>query len=262
MIRLTFHASLIASTCIPLLNLRTIDKQKISPEQKLPLRSIQTTESHWIEWPSLLCQNAILAACQLPKPGSTSLYVGILACIILAIPFPCDNTSPVVFKLTCCICLLCFPLTLGYWIPVWNWIGLPRIFLDDTCITLLRIFSHVFLVPLEHSETSTSSSSSDLAANSFTESSVISSAESAACSHKNWKDAPRLKELRQMIIRVHPFSIQSKSILSLSCVEHFEFLHVGTTVYVSGKQTCLRAPDKVEPHLATSTSKAYRHHYI
>lgn len=31
--------------------------------------------------------------------------------IILATPFPWDSTSPLAFKFTCCIFLLCFPLT-------------------------------------------------------------------------------------------------------------------------------------------------------
>jgi threonine/homoserine efflux transporter RhtA len=142
---------------------------------------MHTTQNHWMECPSRLCQEAILLACQLPKPGKTSLYCGMLACMILATPFPSDNNSPLTFKLTCCTCLLCFPLTLGaQMLPFF----LPG---DDISTASIRIFSHICLLPLEGSGSSSASlSSSESATKSVTVSAVISAADSAACSLRNY----------------------------------------------------------------------------
>ena len=104
-----------------------------------------------------------------------------LACIILATPFPSENNSPLTFKLACCTCLLCFPLTLGTQILPFFPSG------DDTPTAFIRIFSHIGLLALEGSGSSSASlSSSESAMKSITVSAVISAADSAACSLKNY----------------------------------------------------------------------------
>lgn len=126
-------------------------KTPTSQSMNIPLRSIHTTQNHWTECPSSLSQDATLEARQFSKPGSTSLYIGILASIISATPFPCDNNSPLAFRLTCCICLLWFPFNLGTLTLPFSILKTSSSlnFEDDNFITFLKIFSHVNLLPLE-----------------------------------------------------------------------------------------------------------------
>lgn len=164
-----------------------------------PFRSMHTTDSHRMVCPSILCQDATLLACQLSNPGKTSLYIGILACIILETPFSCNN-SPSIFKPTCCTCLLCFPLTLGCQ-------ALPFLLSKEASkfTVFVMILSHMGLRPLEISGSSSASlSSSESAMKSFTVSAVISAAESAACSLKNYRqDGTLTLAIKQLTRRNH-----------------------------------------------------------
>lgn len=149
---------------------------------------MHTTESQRMECPSILCQDATLLACQLSKPGKTSLYIGTSGGIILETPFPCDN-SPPIFKLACCTGLLCFPFTLGYQALPFFLQKEPSKFPPgaDNSTRFVRILFHMGLNRLEIAGSSSASlSSSESAMKSFTVSAVISAADRAACSLKNY----------------------------------------------------------------------------
>lgn len=154
----------------------------------LPFRSIHTTDNHWMECPSILCQEAIFWACQLSKPGRTSLYLGMLTWIIFATRFPCSNISPLPLKLSCCTCLLCFPLTLGIQaLPLLLWRTVSLLPKVDISAPFTNILPHVYLEPLEPFDSSSDSlSPSESVTKSLTASVVISAAERAACSLRNY----------------------------------------------------------------------------
>lgn len=178
----------------------TYNKRKNSP-----LRSMHTTQNHLMDRPSRLCQEATLAACQLSKPGRTSLYIGTLACIISAIPFPWDNNSPLTFKLNCCTFVLCFPLTLGVLLLFPTCRRSPWIFfIEENSATFINIFFHMDPLSLEESENdfSNSLSTSTSATKLFTVSAVISVAESAACSLKNWTRRVPFSNSHMILIKI------------------------------------------------------------
>lgn len=182
----------IAQFCLRPLDRRDKLNMSLPIKGLLPLRSMHTTQSHWIECPSRLCQEATLLACQLSKPGKTSLYIGIFDSIILATSFPCDNNSPFASKLACCKCLLFFPLTFGTQaLPLLEGMSRSSEYFpwDDFSTTFLKIFSHrVLFHSVLSGSSSTSLSSSESATKSFTVSAVISAADNAACSLRNWDD--------------------------------------------------------------------------
>lgn len=152
---------------------------------------MQTTQNHWIECPSRLCQEAILLACQLSRPGKTSLYNGILACIIRATPFPCDNDSPIAVKLRPWASLWCFPLTfVDLTLPFLAARTSSPLLFEAIPTTFIRMVSQMGLLTLVRSEgSSTPVTSSESAIKLFKVSTVISAADSAACSRRNYIEA-------------------------------------------------------------------------
>lgn len=146
---------------------------------------MHTTDNHWMECPSTLCQEAIFWACQLSKPGRTSLYFGMLTWIILATWSPCSSISPLPFKLTGCTCLLCFPLTLGdQTLPFLLWRTIPLLSGVDISTPFTNVFPCLCLEPFDSSSDSLSPSES--VTKSLIASVVISAAERAACSLRNY----------------------------------------------------------------------------
>lgn len=158
---------------------------------------MHTADNHWMECPSILCHEAILWACQLSKPGRTSLYFGLLTWIILATWFPCSIMSPLPFKFTWCTCLLCFPLTLGVQaLPFLLWRTDSLLSEVDISTPFNNIFPLLCLELLEPFDSfSDSLSSSESLTKSLTASVVISAAESAACSLRNYKKYKMFKTL-------------------------------------------------------------------
>lgn len=141
-----------------------------------------------MECPSILCQEAIFCACQLSKPGRTSLYLGMLTWIIFATRFPCSNVSPFPLKLSRCTCLLCFPLTLGIQtLPFLLWRTVSFLVDVDISSPFTNVLPHGYLEPLEPFDSSSDSlSPSESVTKSLTASVVISEAERAACSLRNY----------------------------------------------------------------------------
>lgn len=157
---------------------------------------MHTTHNHWMECPSIWCQEAIFWACQLSKPGKTSLYLGMLTWIILATWFPCSNISPSPSKLSCRTCLLCFPLTLGVQtLPFLLWRTTSLLSGVEISTPFTNIFPLVGLEPLVPSDSSSYSlSPSESVTKSLTASAVISASEHAACSLRNYtKDNVQLE---------------------------------------------------------------------
>lgn len=154
---------------------------KKKTKKSIPLRSMQTTENHWMECPSIWCQEAIFWVCQLSKPGRISLYL-VFNRTIWPAWFPGSSNSSLPFKPTC---LLCFPLTLGVqmlplplgWSPPED--EAPTPFTNVFPGNGLKLFK-----PFNGSSDSLSPSES--ATKSLTASVVISTAESAACSLRNY----------------------------------------------------------------------------
>lgn len=143
-------------------------------------------DSHWMECPSALCHDMTLLVCQLSMLGNTSVYLERSAYIILATTLPFSSISPSDDKFTFCMCLLCLPLILGVWTLLF-WNGMSALFVEIKSVELEWSSCGI---TFWMSDTSVNFccllSSSDSAMKSLTDSSVISYADSAACSLRNW----------------------------------------------------------------------------
>lgn len=162
---------------------KSLKKEIANRTKTLPRRSMQTTQSHWIELPSMLCQAAILLVCQLSKPGRTSLGLAVLAIINLVISLSRDDIFHLFVEFECCTFLLCFPLTFGAARAPVGSLSSSGVLGGDK---VSKMISDIGLLTVEKSKGfSCTSSFSESAIKSYIEFVVISSADNAACSLKN-----------------------------------------------------------------------------
>lgn len=144
-------------------------------------------QSHWTELPSVLCQPEILPDFQWSKPGKTSLQVELPGCINSLKLSPRIVEWPLILMPKSLTVLFCFPLTF-----VWTLLTGKKpslLLLTKNNLSELNIFSQLNLLSsflVLGSESSLSLSSSRSATKLLTASAVISAAERAACSLKNW----------------------------------------------------------------------------